>query len=461
MTRSARARSSSPAGRALALAVLLALGLPGCVGPGAEREAEVARARERSGPVPGAGGEIDAVLRAPPADPRLDEGLASAPTLALVEDAALRRNPGLASALERWVAFLERPAQRSALPAPMATTQYQSMFRMLEAGGSLSVPWPSKLLDDARAALAEADAVGADYRAAENALRAQAATAYATLALARRQVAVVDESLALLARFVTVVQARYRAGTASLPDVLRVETERESLLAEREVLSRNVDIAASGLNVLLDRAPDAGIGPLAPLEEPRPPGALEALYARALARRPELAAARARADATDLARERATDEWLPDFQLGAAYVRDLGSDHNFADFTAGLSLPWFFAPAIAARVRESRALHRGAEADARAMRNSVLDEVRSSHARVEAGLARLRRLTAEVIPRVRRNVEASEAAYAAGQVDFLSLVDTQRTLLQALLEREATLADLTIRQAELGRAIGGAGEDAR
>jgi outer membrane protein TolC len=60
-----------------------------------------------------------------------------------------------------------------------------------------------------------------------------------------------------------------------------------------------------------------------------------------------------------------------------------------------------------------------------------------------------------VIPRVRKNVEASEAAYIAGQVDFLSLVDVQRSLLSALLEEESALAEYAMRLADLVRATGG------
>jgi outer membrane protein TolC len=438
---------------------LVSVGLSGCVDGLAAREKDAETTRSRLEPLPSAGDPVDAILGAPPSDPRLDEVLQTAPTLETVQETAVRRNPTLKAALERWVAFLERPNQRLTPPAPVFRSEYASMFKMLELGADLAVPFPTKLATDARAALAEADAAGADFRASENALRAQAASAYSALYLARRQVEIVDENLALLARFLEVAQTKYKAGAATLPDVLRVETERENLLAEREVLAKNVEIAASSLNVLLDRTPEEPIGKLAPLPEPAAPSELPLLYKRALARRPELDAAKARATSAELLTSRGKQEWLPDFVLGTAYVRDLGSERNFLDVTAGLSLPWVFAPAVSARVREAEAQLRSAEAEARSTRNAVLDEVKSSFARVEAVTARFRRLTTEVIPRVRKNLEASEAAYVAGQVDFLSLVDTQRTLLSSLLEKEASLAEYTTRRAELVRATGGALEE--
>jgi outer membrane protein TolC len=441
----------------LALAALLAL--PGCVSNDPAAESELAAARERLDPLPRAGDSIDVILRAPPSDPRLDEALATAPTLEVVAETAVRRNPDLKAALERWVAYLERPAQRLAPPSPMLRYQYQSMFKMMEVGADLATPFPTKLVTEAHAALAEAEAVGADYRATENALRARAASAFSVLYLARRQVEIVDENLRLLARFVEVARTRYKTGTASLPDVLRVETERESLLVAREVLAKNVEIAQSSLNVLLDRAPEEPIGSLASPPDPEKPGALGSFYERALERRPELAAAKARAASSALGISRAAQEWLPDFALGTAYVRDFGGQRDFVDVTAGISLPWLLGPSVAARVREAEAGRRVAEAEARSARNTVLDEVKSSHARVEATAAQYRRLAAEVIPRVRKNLEASEAAYMAGQVDFLSLIDTQRTLLSALLEKEAALSEYTARRAELVRATGGAEPD--
>jgi outer membrane protein TolC len=445
--------------RGLAPVVLTCFGLSGCVAGLGARESDAEATRSRLGTLPGSGDPIDAILRAPPSDPRLDEALKISPTLEVVQEAAVRRNPNLKVALERWVAFLERPAQKVVPPYPMFDYRYQSMFKMDMYGVLLGVPFPGKLVTEAHAALADADAMGADYRATENTLRSQAAGAYAALYLARRQVEIVDENLTLLARFIDVAQTKYKAGTATLPDVLRVETERENLLAEREILTKNVEIAASGLNVLLDRKPEEPIGKLAPLSEPAKPDELPALFDRALARRPELDAAKARAASSEYMITRGKQEWIPDLVLGASYVRDFGTQHNFVDLTGGVTLPWVFAPAINARVREAEAQLRGAEAEARSTRNMVLDEVKSSHARVEALAARYRRLTTEVIPRVRKNIEASEAAYVAGQVDFLSLIDTQRTLLSALLDKEAALSEYTTRRAELTRAIGGSTED--
>ncbi|MEZ0230194.1 MAG: TolC family protein, partial [Planctomycetota bacterium] len=216
--------------------------------------------------------------------------LATEPTLELVETLAVSRNPDVLVALERWAQHLERAPQKWAAPNPFVGYSYASMFKMHELGSGLTIPFPSKLAAEANAALAEARAAGADYRESETRIRAEAARAYASLWLAQRQLGIVDENLVLLARFIEIAEAKLKAGTASLADTLRAQVERDGLRAERASLAREVDIARSALNVLLDRAPDAPLGPLGPLPDPLVRATGGPLVEEALGRRPALVA---------------------------------------------------------------------------------------------------------------------------------------------------------------------------
>lgn len=398
--------------------------------------------------------EADSLAHGLPADPAREEALATAPTLELAQEEAVARNPDLVVALERWAQFLERAPQKYGLANPMLGYSYNSMFRMHELGSALLVPFPSKLAAEANAALAEARAAGADWKERENRLRAEAASAYANLWLAERQLAIVDENLVLLARFIEIAEGKLKAGTGTLPDTLRAQVERDGLRADRASLAREVEIARSALNVLLDRSPVAPLGPLTSLPAPVPSAPRGSLLDEALARRPALTAATERIEAAEQTLSRSRLEWLPDFQVGAAYIRDQGTEHNFAQFGAGLSLPIFFGP-IRARIREAEAMSRGARAELRATRNRVLDEVRVAELRVEAARERWEILTRDALPRVESAIRASEAAYVAKQIEFSALVDTERQLLTKKLERERALAEYTIARAELERATGG------
>jgi len=58
------------------------------------------------------------------------------------------------------------------------------------------------------------------------------------------------------------------------------------------------------------------------------------------------------------------------------------------------------------------------------------------------------------VPKAEELVGASESAYSAGTVDFLSLIDAQQTLLRFQLERERAWANHQQRLAELEMLVG-------
>ncbi len=382
----------------------------------------------------------------------VERRLATEPSLELVQALSLLRNPDLRASLERWAASLEKVPQRSSLPYPSFRYGYSTMFRMNTFEFMQELPFPTKLLAETRAALAEARAEGADFLERRNLLRSQTASAYSGLYLARREVEIVDASLAVLGRLAEAARARYEAGSVTQSDVLRAEVEREALRADRAELVRSVEVAASALNILVDRHPEAPIGPLPP---PPPPVALEReRIEEALDRRAEVTAATERVAAAEGLLSRARQEWIPDFVAGGAYVRDLAMEENEAEVTVGLSIP-LWGGTVRARIAEAGAEANRARADLRASRNRVLDEAKSASARLAAATERLRILADEAVPRAEQNLRVSEAAYVSGKIDFLALLDSLRVYLERQLDRERARAGQAVRAAELERAFGG------
>ncbi len=385
-----------------------------------------------------------------------DDGVAHLGSRVTVDDvveAARRRNPSLVAALERWVAALEREPQVTALPDPLVSYRYSSMFRMHTVGVEQPLPWPGKLAAEGRAALAAARAERADWREQDNALRAQATTAVAALWMARRELALLEENLALLERFIAIAETKYAAGTVTQSDVLRAQVEREGLLAEQAAFRREVAVAEAALNALLDRRVDAPLGPVDDLPAAGPPAPLASLLLDAFRARPALASATERAAAAEELRDRADLEWVPDVVLGGAYVRDFGMDEDEVELMGGVRLPVWFGRIQGAR-DEAHARLRGAEAETRAAYNRVAEEVRSAAARLEAAVARRRILEQGAVPRARQTVEVSEAAYVSGQLDLLGLIDAQRQLLTQELGLARAVAEQVAARAALDRATG-------
>jgi outer membrane protein TolC len=139
-------------------------------------------------------------------------------------------------------------------------------------------------------------------------------------------------------------------------------------------------------------------------------------------------------------------EGLPDFDLGIGYRirRDVDGDPvHGADFvSAGVTvrLPvdrrkW------RARVAEAHADLRHARAGYRRETANLLYRVRSAHAELVRSDAEARLLETGLLPQARQSLESSRAGYEVGRIDFLSLLDSQVSLLRAELREVRALAN--------------------
>lgn len=405
------------------------------------------------------GAWLDQELQLGPEGQPWEEALGLSLEPAAVERLVLRRNPDAVAALERWVGQLERAPQARGLPDPWLRYRYSSMFRMHTVELMQEVPYPEKLLADGRAALAMARVGEAQAAQVRNALRERTGAALGALHAARRTLELVEQSLADLERFVELARTKYAAGAASQSDVLRAELERDGLRAAREGAVRDALLATSALNALLDRRPDAALGPvrLPPLPVPEP---LAGLLQRAQERHPDLSAARARLEYGREMVGHADLAWVPDLVFGGAYVRDFGADEDELELTAGLSLPVWGWKNQAHR-REAQAVCREAEAEVRGARARVLDEVVQAAGRLQAAAAQERILREQALPTAARNVAVTEAAYVAGQVDLLALIDAQRQVLGQRIEQARLEGEGLAAEAALRRATGETGEEVR
>jgi outer membrane protein TolC len=305
-------------------------------------------------------------------------------------------------------------------------TQLQVM-QMLPLGGKLR----------AATRAAEATAAAASARADEALLeaRARGAMAFHDLAAAERSLAVMRESIRLLADVERTASAMYRVGEGRQADVLRAQVEL-ARMAEDTLRMQAMRAAMAGtLAALIDAPADSALGVPALPAFPRVVPSLDSLLALAASRRPmlramasELAAAGARAD---LARK----ELVPDLTVGVQYGQRRasgdamdgggGGTERMGSLMVGATLP-VFARSRQLPMRQEmdamRAMARADLADARA-------ETRGRLVEALAALERARRLRAlyegTILPQAEAAVASSLAAYRVGQVDFMTLLDNR------------------------------------
>lgn len=297
-----------------------------------------------------------------------------------------------------------------------------------------TIPLPGKNTYRRRAAEGGAAAAAADYESTRLKLVELAKHAYFDLYLASALRDVVERQRAFWMDYERVALARYAAGRGLQADVLKVQVERILPANELLELGRRETVARSRINVLLNRAPDRDLPPLAGLPDADVPYSLEELYEKAPAKDPGVAAAEARLASARAARSLAKAAFAPDLTAGVGYrVReevagDPVAGEDFWSFSAGVSLPLFGTVKHSRTLAEKSAAVSAAEANAADVKNNLLREVEELYVAKRTAEEQLVLFEEGILPQAEAALRSTLAAYEAGKVDFTALLQSELTL---------------------------------
>jgi cobalt-zinc-cadmium efflux system outer membrane protein len=278
---------------------------------------------------------------------------------------------------------------------------------------------------------------------------------YTELFLARRAIDVHLASVGVLRQLADISQVRYAAGRISQQDVLKAVVELSRVHDDVITFEQQEDLAAARLNTLLDREPDAPIGPLTEPREQILTASMEDLQHLAIEHHPELKRMHVQIERAqaDLAVTR--QDYKPDYSVQAGYLL---MPHMTDAWLAKIAVTWPRAPwsrgAIDARVAGASAEVDTANAQLRSMERAVRLSVQDAYIRVKAAERRASLLRTTILPQSRQILDVSRIGYQTDRVEFLALVDNERTLLGAELEYSRALSDLEQATADLEQAIG-------
>jgi len=410
---------------------------------------------------------VDAVLLSEPfGQAAQTSGAAAGPPLSLdaALDEALARNPDLVALRRAYDVALTRPAQARFLEAPTFEARvWQWPINSLSAantnmymfGINQSLPGFGKRR--LREAVAGRDV---DLAEAEIAVRArqvvdQVKQAYAGLFLIRREIAVHHASVELLRQLADAAQAKYVTGGISQQDVLKAVLEVTRIHDHLITLDERTGIAQARFNTLLDRRPDAPIGPLATPRERVLLPAPDALQQLALQHQPELIAAHLAVDRAEEELAVVTQEYKPDFFVSGGYAVMPGQRDSWS---AGVGMTWptmpWARPRLDARKAEAVAEIAVAKAEIRRVENALGLAVQEAYVRVKAAERRAVLLRTTVLPQSRQTLAVSRAAYQTDRADILSIIDNERIRIDAELAYNQALSDFDQALSALERAVG-------
>jgi outer membrane protein TolC len=391
---------------------------------------------------------------------------AGGPPLAL-EDAireALTGNAELTAARRQVDPLRTRPAQAGVLPPPMLEAQiWQWPINTLNPANTgmymfmASQELPGRGKRAAGTALAETEIRVAESLVAprEREIVASVTRTYWDLLIARRTIAIYGASVDLLKELTDVAQAKYAAGRSSQQDVLKAVVETTKLHDGLIGVELQAETARLRLNALMNRATEAPIGALPDPGESILVAPASDLQALAVQQQPELEVARAQIQHARAQAVVARSASTPDWSIGAGYMLQ---PHQTDAWLGRISVTWPRAPwsraTIGARAAEAAATVSAAEDDAAASEVRTRLAVSDAYVRVKAAEERAALIRTTLVPQSRQALDASRVAYQTDRLDFLAVIENERTLIDAQLTYDRALTEWRQAMADLERAVG-------
>ncbi len=300
----------------------------------------------------------------------------------------------------------------------------------------------SRVANSVNAAQADAQASEATYRSVLLALQADVAQAYFQLRTLDADVAVLERTLGLRQETANLIGKRRDAGDVSELDVARARTELATTRAELQGVRGQRAQVEHALALLLGKAPaNFDLAPKPLTVEAKVPVVPAGLPSALLERRPDVAAAQAQLMAATARVGQARSAVFPALMLtanggNASYeLRDLFDWSARAWLVnAVLSMPLFDGGRNKANITRAEA---ALDESVASYRQTVLAAFGDVEDKL-SGLSAVRGQTEsldEALVAARRSADLADKRYRAGEDSYLTLIDTQRSLLA--IERQA------------------------
>ena len=388
---------------------------------------------------------------------------------ARMEQGRLRAAIAGAESLPQLNTSIEGNRQRNnfiGLPFPGASgvlTSRSESYRF-----SLSTSWELDLWGRIRsghlAEVAESDAARTDFVATKLSLAAQTIKAWLRLTEARQQEDYAQVNVVLIGSTTKQMRVRYELGIQPALDLRLAEANLATAGARAEQWHAAREQAQRQLEVLLGRYPSGRLVEQTTLPELLPVVPV-GLPSDLLIRRPDLNAARTRLLASDVRILQAQAELYPKISLtasGGTSSDELESlmNNNFSIWSLGANLfqPVFSGGRLRANVKMAKAKAAESVMQYRSVVLSAFSEVESALAMNGAYKEREARL-ASAEEKARGALRLAENRYERGVESFMTILDTQRRLIEIQSQRVAVRRIRLENRVNLHLALGGGFED--
>ncbi|OQW32787.1 MAG: hypothetical protein A4E19_05355 [Nitrospira sp. SG-bin1] len=370
-------------------------------------------------------------------------------------------NPEIKAARQRWEAGQAAVPQAQTLPDPRLQLGYQRMPMVppvvegVMYGIGQEIPFPGKLKLKGEVAQRDAERMEQEYNATRLRLIAALKQAYYDLHFVHKSIDIVERNKALLTQFEKTAKARYSVGQAAQQDVFRAQVEISRVLDRLAVLDQRKESLHAAINRLLNRPPDGPLGTPEEVHSTILTIPLHELNQRANEFSPALLATAKSVDRSERSVSLAKRQYYPDFDVTALGIRNDKINDNGYQVMVGIKIPLFYETKQKQGVREALAGLEGAREDFAAARQDLLFQVKDAFVQAQRAERLITILRDAIIPQATLGLQAAQAGYAVGKVDFLTLLNSLLTLQDSQLELHSEIVNHEKALAQLEAATGG------
>jgi cobalt-zinc-cadmium efflux system outer membrane protein len=377
-------------------------------------------------------------------------------------------NPELKSKFEQWKAALEQIPQAKALDDPKFTYSYfieevetrtgpqQQKFGIMQV-----FPWFGKIQARTDMAAAKAQAAKQRYETTKLKLFKQVKVAFYEFAYLATAIDIAKHNFELLQHFEEVARTKYRIATAIHPDIIRAQVELAKLEDILKSLEKLREPTVAKLNSVLNRPIDAKLNWPEKVRQEEVPLDRKLIVQELKRANPELAELSWETQAQRASVELAKKRFYPDIGVGldwiqtdkAVYPTVKGSGNDPVMLMFSMNIPLWQNKYKAAE-QQAKANLRNIQEQRTDTENRILSRMFEVIYDIEDSQRKIHLYGDVLVSKAQELVQASETAYTAGTIDFLSLIDAQRMLLKYELEYERAVTNNQQKLAELEMLIG-------
>ncbi len=368
---------------------------------------------------------------------------------------AALNNAGLKAAFEQWKAAIEQVPQAKSLPDPKFNYGYfinevetrvgpqRQKFEIMQ-----TFPWFGVIEARTDQAAAQAKAAHKRYEAKKLELFEQVKYAFYEYSYLAEAIEITKQNLELVTHFEEIARSRYTTAITSHPDIIRAQIELAVLEDRLKSLKELRPAITAKLNSILNRPASSDLPwPKSPEYQPISVS-FPQLYAIITKNNPQLQALGYDIEAARNKEKLAQKKSYPNIGIGVGYIdtahalasgtADSGKDPVIAMIS--LTLPIWSDNYKAAQRQAKAQLARSAHEKTQ-MENTLAGQAQQLLYEFEDSKRKIKLYRDVIVPKAEEMLVASESAYQAGTIDFLSLIDAQRVLLKYQLYYERVMAE--------------------